>query len=222
MTDIVIIGGGETAHLAFEYFTHDSDYNVVAFSLDREYIKEDSFLGLPIIAFDELVEKYSPQKYKAFVAVSSTKLNRVRKGLYDRAKLLGYELVSYISSHSFLWGNVEVGENCFILEDNTLQPFTKVGNNVVMWSGNHLGHRSRIEDHCFISSHCVISGYCVIGSCSFLGVNSTIEDNIIIGPDNFIGAGALIQKSTEPKGLYQENKTEISKITTHRLFKVKE
>lgn len=222
MTDIVIIGGGETAHLAFEYFTHDSDYNVVAFSLDREYIKEDGFLGLPIIALDQLVENYPPQKYKAFVAVSSTKLNRVRKGLYDRAKLLGYELVSYISSRSFIWGNVEVGENCFILEDNTLQPFTKVGNNVVMWSGNHLGHRSKIEDHCFISSHCVISGYCVIGNGSFLGVNSTIEDNVIIGADNFIGAGALIQKNTEPKGLYQESKTEISKITTHRLFRVKE
>lgn len=222
MTNIVIIGGGETAHLAFEYFTHDSEYNVVAFSLDRDYIKEDEFLGLPVIALDELAESYPPQKYKAFVAVSSTKLNRVRKELYDRAKSLGYELVSYISSRAFVWRNVEIGENCFILEDNTLQPFTKVGNNVVMWSGNHLGHRSRIEDHCFISSHCVISGYCVIGNSSFLGVNSTLEDNVIIESDNFIGAGALIQKSTDPKSLYQESKTELSKINTHRLFKVKE
>lgn len=222
MTNIVIIGGGETAHLAFEYFTHDSEYNVVAFSLDRDYIKEDEFLGLPVIALDELAESYPPQKYKAFVAVSSTKLNRVRKGLYDRAKSLGYELVSYISSRAFVWRDVEIGENCFILEDNTLQPFTKIGNNVVMWSGNHLGHRSRIEDHCFISSHCVISGYCVIGNSSFLGVNSTLEDNVIIESDNFIGAGALIQKSTDPKSLYQESKTELSKINTHRLFKVKE
>ncbi|MBJ7537809.1 acetyltransferase [Marinomonas transparens] len=222
MTDIVIIGGGETAHLAFEYFTHDSEYNVVAFSLDRDYIKEDDFLGLPVIALDELVENYPPQKYKAFVAVSSTKLNRVRKGLYDRTKSLGYELVSYISSRAFVWRNVEIGENCFILEDNTLQPFTKVGNNVVMWSGNHLGHSSIVGDHCFISSHCVISGYCSIGDFSFIGVNSTVEDNVSISIDSFVGAGALIQKNTIIKGFYQEPQTVLSKINTHRLFRIKE
>lgn len=221
MSDIIIIGGGETARLAYEYFIHDSEHNVVAFSIDRKYIQEDSILGLPVLPLDELANFFPPSAYKAFVAASSTKLNRVRRGLYESAKMLGYELVSYISSRAFIWKNVEIGENCFILEDNTLQPFTKVGNNVVMWSGNHLGHRSVIEDHCFISSHCVISGYCVVGSSSFLGVNATIENNVNIGVDNFIGARVLIQKNTELRSLYQESKTELSKINTHRLFKVK-
>lgn len=221
MAEIIIFGGGETALLAYEYFTHDSDYTVVAFAMDREYINEKEFYGLPVLDIEEATIKYPPSNYRGFVAASSTKLNRVRKNLYLRVKALGYEMVSYISSKAFVWQNVKLGDNCFILEDNTLQPFTEVGDNVVMWSGNHLGHRSVIKDHCFIASHCVISGFCEIGAHTFMGVNATLENDVKIGEDNFIGAGALIRKNTDNKSFLQEKETDLAKIDTHRLFRVK-
>lgn len=220
--DIVVFGGGETALLAYEYFTHDSDYNVVAFSMDEEFIEHDVLFGLPVVPLSEVARRFPCDHYQAFVAASSTKLNRVRRQLYDKAKQMNYRLVSYISSKAFVWPNVKIGDNCFILEDNTLQPFTEVGDNVVMWSGNHLGHRSVVREDCFISSHCVISGYCDIGARSFLGVNCTIENNVVIGADNFLGAGTLIRKNTESGSFYQEQPTELAKISAFRLFKIKE
>jgi sugar O-acyltransferase (sialic acid O-acetyltransferase NeuD family) len=174
VSKIIIFGGGETALLAYEYFTHDSEYIVSAFSLDEAYIENEEVCGLPVVDIESIKEKFPPNEFKAFVAVSSTKLNRVRKQLYERVEAMGYQLVSYISSRAFVWPNVKIGKNCFILEDNTLQPFTQVGDNVVLWSGNHIGHRTVIEDHCFIASHCVISGFCRIGESSFLGVNCTL------------------------------------------------
>lgn len=218
--EIVIFGLGETAHLAYEYFTHDSEYQVVAFSVDPEYLNDGEFAGLPVVSSKEVANRFPPSSYGAFVAASSGKLNRVRRSVYERTKALGYSLVSYVSSQAFVWHNVAIGENCFILEDNTLQPFVEVGNNVVLWSGNHIGHRSVIRDHCFISSHCVISGYCTINESCFLGVNCTLENNLEIGEDNFIGAGAIIRKSTSPKDFYQEDKTALAKIDSHRLFKL--
>lgn len=217
---LVIFGSGETALLAYEYFTHDSEYEVVAFSVDKEFIENDELLNLPVIPLEDIFNIYPPKEYVGFAAASSTKLNRVRKQLFERAISLGYELVSYVSSRAFVWPNVRIGSNCFILEDNTLQPFTEVGNNVVMWSGNHLGHRSVIKDHCFISSHCVISGFCQIGEATFLGVNCTIEDKVQIGIDNFIGAGALIRKNTMDEDFYQEEKTIVSKVNTNKLFRL--
>lgn len=219
---IVIFGGGETAQLAYEYFTHDSSYDVVAFSMDEEFIENTALFGLPIVPLSEVSDKFPNDCYHGFVAASSTKLNRVRRQLYDRVKAMNYKLVSYVSSRAFVWPNVKIGDNCFILENNTLQPFTEVGNNVVMWSGNHLGHRSVVHDDCFISSHCVISGYCDIGARSFLGVNCTIENNVAIGADNFLGAGTLIRKNTESGSFYQEQPTELAKISAFRLFKIKE
>ena len=225
MKEIIIFGLGETAQLAYEYFTHDvayKNYKVVAFCSDPEFIQDSEFLGLPIISMLEVEKKYPPSKYDAFAAAASGKLNRNREELYNKAKNKGYFLVSYISSRAFVWHNVEIGENCFILEDNTLQPFTKVGNNVVMWSGNHLGHRSVIENHCFITSHVVISGFCTIGAYSFVGVNATFADKITIGKDNFIAMSTAINKSTEDNGFYVGNPMELKKISARRFCGIKD
>ncbi len=219
---LVIVGSGETGLIAYEYFQFDSDYEVVAFSVNKQYITDTIICDLPVVPLETLEEKYSPKEYDVYVAISSGKLNRNRTKVYQESKAKGYKCASYISSKAFVWRNVEVGENCFIFENNTLQPFVKVGDNVTLWSGNHIGHNSIIKDNCFISSHCVISGFCEVGENSFLGVNCTIEDNTKIAKDNFIGADALIQKDTSEKDFYQLKQTELSKVNTHRLFKIKE
>jgi sugar O-acyltransferase (sialic acid O-acetyltransferase NeuD family) len=219
---LIIVGTGETGLIAYEYFQFDSNYEVVAFSVNKEYIIEDLINDLPIIPFEILEEKYDPSEYEVYVAISSGKLNRNRTKVYNEVKEKGYKCATYISSKAFVWKNVKIGENCFVFENNTLQPFVNIANNVTLWSGNHIGHNTVIKDNCFISSHCVISGFCEIGENSFLGVNCTLENNIKIAKDNFIGAGTLIQKDTSEKDFYQLKQTELSKVNTHRLFKIKE
>lgn len=219
---LVIIGVGETAQIAYEYFTTDSQYVVSGFSVENDYLKESTLYGLPVVALNDLETYYPPSEYFAFVAISSTNLNRLRKRLYLDIKNRGYQLVSYVSSRAFVWQNAEIGENCFIFEDNTIQPFVKIGNNVVLWSGNHIGHHTIVRDHCFIASHAVISGFCDIGESCFIGVNSTIINNISVGKDCFIGAAALIQKSVDSGGVYQLASTEASKVSSLRLFRIKE
>ncbi|MEI6206727.1 MAG: acetyltransferase [Desulfuromonadales bacterium] len=222
MPEIVIIGAGETAEIAHQYFTHDSNDTVIAFSVERCYLTQDTLHGVPVVALEELEEHYPAADCLLFVAISSTRLNRVRTRLYRQLKERGYRFATYISSRAFVWRNAEIGENCFIFEDNTIQPFVRIGNNVVLWSGNHIGHNSVIHDNCFIASHVVVSGFCEIGENCFLGVNSTIINNITVAKDCFIGAGALIQKDTEEGKVYQSAGTEASRVGALRLFKIKE
>jgi sugar O-acyltransferase (sialic acid O-acetyltransferase NeuD family) len=205
MGKIVIIGEGETAELAYEYFTYDSPHDVVAFSVEKNYLRSDSLFGLPVVPFEEIQDRYSPTDHQAFVAISYTKLNRVRARLYREAKAKQYQIVSYVSSKAFVWRNVVIGENCFILENNVLQYAVRIGDNVVLWSGNHVGHQTIIHDNVFVSSHVVISGYCEVGENCFLGVNSTIANNVKIGKDCLIGMGAVINKDTEPQKVYVGN-----------------
>ncbi len=219
---LVIVGLGETAILAYEYFTKDSSYDVVAFSVNQSYIKEDTFLELPVIPFETIENVYSVQEVSLFVAMGSGQLNYLRTKLYKECKVKGYTMASYISSKAFVWDNVEIGENCFILEDNTLQPFVRIGNNVTMWSGNHLGHRSIIHDNCFITSHVVISGFCEIGENTFMGVNSSVADNVIIGKDNLIGMGCCINKQTTENSLYITKGTELAKVPAKMFARVEE
>jgi len=220
---LVIIGGGETAAIAYEYFTHDSPCEVVAFSVEQQFIKDRELFGLPVVPFENLEKIYNTIDYSAFVAVSYTQLNRVRTRLYLEAKAKGFHFVNYISSRSFVWHNVEIGENCLILENNVIQPFVKIDNNVVLWSGNHIGHRTIIRENCYISSHVVISGFCEIGKNSFLGVNCTFADCIKVAEDCLIGAGTVITKDTEPQKIYVGNPAKVNeKVSSLRYFKVKE
>jgi sugar O-acyltransferase (sialic acid O-acetyltransferase NeuD family) len=219
---VLIVGAGETAELAYEYFTHDSPHQVVAFCVEREYIKEPRLFDLPVVAFEEIEVGYPPSEHKAFVAISYTQLNRVRARFYQAVKARGYDCISYVSSRAFVWHNVKIGENCFIMENNVLQYAVRIGNNVVLWSGNHVGHQTVIHDNVFVSSHVVISGYCEIEANCFLGVNSSIANNLKIARDNLIGMGAVINRDTEERRVYVGNPGRPLPKDSFSVFGVKE
>lgn len=202
---LVIIGDGEFAEIAYEYFTHDSAYNVEAFSVEKQYLKRETLFGLPVVPFEDLENIYDPREYKIFVAITFVQLNRLRTRLFEAALKKGFSAASYVSSKAFVWHNVKIGQNCFIFENNVLQYHVKVGNNVIVWSGNHIGHRSVIKDNSFIASHVVISGYCEIGESCFIGVNVALNDQIKVQRDCVIGSGANIIKNTKPGKVYTGN-----------------
>lgn len=199
---LIIFGTGQIAELASHYFTTDSNYIVVAFTVDRQYCVSDSFLDKPLIPFEKLESELSIVDHEMFIALSYAKMNRLREQKYMESKNKGYIIASYVSSKCSYLSQFPPGENSFILEDNTIQPFVKIGDNVILWSGNHVGHHSEIASNNFISSHVVISGNCLIESYCFLGVNSTITHNIKIVEGSLIGAGAVISKNTEKNGVY--------------------
>jgi sugar O-acyltransferase (sialic acid O-acetyltransferase NeuD family) len=198
MAKLVIFGAGDIARLAHYYFTNDSPHEVTAFVVDRAFRKSDEFLGLPFADAEDAPQRFPPDQYEMFVAISYAKMNAVRAEKYAAMKAAGYRLVSYVSSRCSYLSHTPPGENCFILEDNTIQPFVTIGSNVTLWSGNHIGHDSIIEDHCFISSHVVVSGHVRIGEGSFLGVNATLRNAISLAPGTLVGAGAVITKDTKP------------------------
>lgn len=217
---LVIYGIGETADIAYEYFTHDSDYEVVGFTVDKEYMIGNIHLNLPLVDFSEIGKIYPPENFEIFAASTYNKLNRVRTKMYNAAKAKGYTCANYISSKAFIWHNVTIGENVMIFENNVVQHLVKIGNNVVLWSGNHIGHQTIIEDNVYLSSHCVISGFCVIGNSSFLGVNCTFNDNITLGKDNIVGSGALIVKNTEDGKLMIGSPAKPAGKTSYEAFNV--
>lgn len=217
---IVIFGMGDIGELAHFYFSNDTALRVAAFTVDSQYLKESVFCGLPATAFEEIEKTYPPENFDMFIALSYSGINRIRAEKFVAAKAKGYGLVNYISSKASIFPGLVTGENCFILEDNTLQPFVRIGNNVTLWSGNHIGHHSIIEDNCFISSQVVISGGVKVCENCFVGVNATIRDHVIIAKSCVIGAGALILRDTRENGVYTSHEAELSSVPSNRLKKI--
>ena len=219
---LIIVGDSLFAQIAYEYFTHDSPYEVVGFSVEASYRKRDELMGLPVVDFETLAERHDPGDHDVYAALTYGQVNRVRRRLADDAKQRGFGLASYVSSNAFVWRNVELGEHCFIFEDNTIQPFVEIGSNVVMWSGNHIGHHSTIRDNVFISSHVVVSGSVDVGENAFLGVNSTLVNDIAIGRDAWIGPHVVVTRDVEPGSVYRPARSEKRDVSSLELFGIED
>jgi sugar O-acyltransferase (sialic acid O-acetyltransferase NeuD family) len=213
---LVVVGDSAIAEIAYEYFTHDSPYEVVAFAVDAAYLSRESLFGLPVVPFQQVEHLYAPAAHHLFAAIGYNQLNRLRTRFAREAKAKGYRLASYVSSRAFVWRNVQLGEHCFIFEENVVQPFVTIGNNVVLWSGNHIGHHSVIRDNVFVASHVVLSGFCNVGENCFLGVNATIANNVTIERDCLVGAGAMILRDTEEGKIYGAKGTPAHEAKTAR------
>jgi len=218
---LLIVGDSAFAEVACEYFTMDSRYQVSAFVVEPNYLRRDSLLDLPVLTLEGIERRFDPSTHDVFVAITYTQLNRLRARLATAMKSKGYRLASYVSSRAFVWRNVEMGEHCFVFEDNTIQPFSTLNEDVVLWSGNHIGHHSTVGAHCFVSSHCVISGYAEIGQSSFLGVNCAVANNVRVGRDNWIGPGVTIVKDTVDGAMYGATQPDPARVSAPRFCKVR-
>ncbi|MDA9276928.1 acetyltransferase, partial [Flavobacteriaceae bacterium] len=201
----IIFGILDTAELAHYYLENDSDHEIVAFTVSKDYLETKEFKGLPVVPFEDIETIYPPDQYHLFAPMTAKQMNQLREKIYLEGKSKGYKYISYVSSKATVFDN-EIGENCFILEDNTIQPFTKIGNNVVLWSGNHIGHHGEIKDHVFFTSHVVMSGHCIIESYCFFGVNATIRDYTHLAKGTLLAMGAsLTKQKTDEWGVYVGN-----------------
>jgi sugar O-acyltransferase (sialic acid O-acetyltransferase NeuD family) len=195
---VVIFGAGDFARVAAHYLTVDSPHEVVAFTVNGRHVPRPATLsGLPVVAFEELESTHPPDAFSVFVAIGFSRVNHARAGIVHECRGRGYQFVRYVNSRAANFGEVGVGDNTFVFEDNVIQPFVTIGEDVILWSGNHIGHDVTIADHVFVASHAVVSGNCTIGAYSFIGVNATIRDGVTIAPRCVIGAGAVIMRDTD-------------------------
>ena len=214
--DLVIFGVGQIAQIAQFYFDNDSKYKVAFFVADKEFIKDSCINKIPVIEYEQFKKEQKTNETNIFVAVAYSLLNKTRESIVSRVYNDGFNVKSYISTKSQINGEVK-GLNNFILENNTIQPYSKIGSNNFIWSGNHIGHHTIIGDNNFISSHVIISGAVSIGSNNFLGVNSTVVDNITIGNKCIVGGGALVDKSLKDEAVMSASKSILHNFTSNKI-----
>ena len=217
MEKVIIFGEGGLQELAHFYLQRDEKYEVVAFTADAEYIEHNSYLGLPLIPFEEIKTYYPPDKYKMFVPLGYRKNNHIRAGKYFAAKEKGYSFISYISPDSVCYAN-SVGENCFIFEGAIIQPFTSIGNDTILTNGSTISHHSKVGNHGFVAPKAVICGLSEIGDYTFIGAGATVAQGRCIADHNIIGMGAAILSDTKTHEVYKTQVGELLPVDSDEIY----
>lgn len=213
---IVIFGTGVFAELAHYYFTHDSPHAVAGFTVDAAHLRESTYQGAPVVAFEEVERAFPPAEYQMFVAIGIAKVNAVRAVKVAEAEAKGYRLVSFLSSKADVGRDLVLHPNTMIMERAGLQPFVEIGRDTIVWSMTRIGCHTRIGDHCWIVSP-IFGESVTVGDYTFVGLNATIAPGVSIGRSNFIGAGALIVHDTKDGEVYRAPASVASRAPSHRL-----
>jgi len=217
MSRVVLFGDRQVADLAHFYLTHDSEHEIVAFTVDGSHITADAMRGLPIVPFEEIQTRFPPHDFDMFIAVGSADMNGLRRSKYRAAKERGYGLISYVNSRAITWPGLDIGDNCFVLDNTVIQPFARIGHDVVVWSGCHIGHHSIVGDDCFLSPQVVVASNVTVEPRCLLGAGATVRDGITLGRESFVGAGSLIMKDTQPRQVFAGQRGDVLPWSSDRL-----
>lgn len=210
---VIIFGVGKLADYVHFVLTNDSPYEVVAFCIEEAFMPEiRTVRDLPIIDFEQLPSVYPPDNFKIFIAVGN---NSVREGIYHKVKENGYSCITYTSSKAVVWFDLSCGDNVFIGEGCILQPFVSIGSNSMLFAAR-VGHHCNVGNNVMLSG-CVLGGNAHIGDNSFLGLNSTVNQNLKIGKANIIGVGANIGSDTNDYEVYTSNSTVKRAVSSQRI-----
>jgi sugar O-acyltransferase (sialic acid O-acetyltransferase NeuD family) len=220
MTRILIFGAGKIAEVVHDLLSDDPHYSVAGFTCDRQFMTHNEKQGLPIVAFEEVENLFSPSAFAMIVAIGYQDINAVRADRCKQAREKGYRLESWISPRAHVPKNCVVGENCVVMDGASLQPKARLGDDVFIWNGAVVGHHATIGDHCWLASNCTISSTAIVEPFCFLGVNAAIGHGITIGASSIVGAGTVITHDTAPGGVYVVPDTPRLRLDSQRFMKI--
>ncbi|MEA3135772.1 MAG: hypothetical protein QOC71_53 [Thermoplasmata archaeon] len=195
---LVIAGAKRLADIAYEFFTTDSEYEVVAFTVDAAYLDATELYGRPVVPFDQVAHLYPPATHEMFVAIATTGMNRLRERLSQQAKQLGYRLATFVSSRAHVASTAKVGPNSIIFPMVHVNTMAEIGEGVLLGTGTIIEHHARIGDYSFLSVNAMVLGEATIGERCFLGAGCIVIDDVKVGADCLLGAGTCIRFDVAP------------------------
>jgi len=214
---VVIFGLGQLSSLAWYCLTHDSEFEVAAFTVEDAFLDRGELHGLPVASFERLEETHPPDTHSLLVPIGYRDINGARMRLYRAGKERGYRFPSYVSSRASVWPDLHLGENSMVFEQAVVQPFVSIGDDVIVRSGAHLSHHVSIGDHCFLAAHAVVAGGTTVGERCLIGANATVGDGLDIAPRCIIGAGALVLSDTTENGVYAGTPARRGRVPADRM-----
>lgn len=211
MKNIIIFGNGEFAKLMKYYIDNDTDYKILAITVDRSFINSDNdeIDGIKVLPFDEIVNRFSPNECSILIAIGYSKMNTIRENIFKKCKKLGFSIASYISSTAIIAGNSVLGEGNIILEDVLIQPFVQIGDCNIIWYKSAIAHNCNIGDFNTFAGMSSVSGDVVIENNCFIGNNSTIKDKLTIANYTLVGAGSYINYNTSEYDVFVPCKSKL-------------
>lgn len=185
----IIIGNSDYAKLLYSYVKHEKE--VIAFSVDADYIDKTSLFDIPVVSYEDIDMLYSPSSVELLMAVGYSEMNDIREKLYRQYCKKGYTFGTYVHPSVIIGDECLVGKGNVFFEGVIIENGCQIGDLNAFFFGTVVGHDSIIGD--FNSfSRSSIAGRVKVGNNCFLGMGSVVNSDVTIGSHVLIGAATYV------------------------------
>lgn len=200
MIKLAIIGAGDLG-LQIESYAVENGFEIAGYFDDYE--KPNIKFGSSIIlgSINEAEEEFKKETFShLIIAIGYNHLN-FKKNLFQSLKGK-IPFTSVISKDAIIHKSATIEDGCFILPGCILDINATVKQNSVLNCGCILSHDSTVNEHSFLGPGVIMAGFSTIKSLCFIGLGSKIVDSVSVNDQIRTGAGTIVTKDLEKKGLY--------------------
>lgn len=192
---VIIFGDSLYSLFLYETLKREGCADVVAFTLNKEYIKKNEIYGVPVIPFESLDSSFNMSECEIALTIGYRKLNDNRKRIYNECKIRGYRLYTYVSKNAMCYSD-DIGEGSIILPGSYIGPFVKVGKACCIHIDVWLSHDISVGDFTYIAGGTMVGGTATIGNSCFIGMSCTIKNGVHMGDRTFLGANSYLSEDS--------------------------
>ena len=196
MEKLIIIGAGGHGKVCAEIAKDMNKWNDICF-LDDSFPTAKKCLDFNIIGTTKDTRLFSDADF--FVAIGD---NEVRGKYIDSLTELGLTIVTLVHPTACVSSYSTIGVGTSIHQFSVVNTDTKIGRGCIINTSTIIEHENIISDFVHISPNVSLGGQVKIGKYSWIGIGTTIKNNINIKEKILIGAGSLVIKDIVNKGIY--------------------
>lgn len=196
MDEVVIFGAGGHGRVVLDILAQAQSYQPIGFLDNNPQLHGRRIDGLPVLGgLNSAAKLFADGKRKAIIAIGD---NGVRRNIARDVEGIGFELVNAVHPSARLATNVTLGKGLVIAAGALVCAHVQIGDYSILNTGCIVDHESMIGMAVHICPGVRLAGHVVAESCAFVGIGATVVQNVRIGFEAIVGAGAVVVRDVEP------------------------
>ena len=164
----------------------------VAFFVDDDASKVE-FLGLKVVRSDEVVGNHV-SKFAVGIGVAKHREQALTKFLAKK-----FDAVTLVHPSAVVHSSVKLGRGSVVMAGAILAPDATLGVGCIVNHGSVIDHDCTLGDYVHVCPRAALAGGVRVGSASWIGIGSSVLQNLTIGSNATVGAGACVIRSVQDK-----------------------
>ena len=189
MKRLLIWGAGDQGTVTLDCALAMRQYDGIGF-LDMKEKGHREIPGYHIHEEAKVDLKHFLQSYDEVIAAVGS--NELREKKINQVKAWGIPLAAIVHPTAIISPSASISQGCTVLARAVINPNARIGIGCIINTGAIVEHDCVVEDFVNICPGVSMAGHTRIGRKSFIGIGSTVIDDIRVGKEVVIGAGAAV------------------------------